>query len=119
MALSFIISLTFISRLDRERRLAEHEYSTSHSTWSWLSWNHWVSPEPYRQFKDQTTKSHQDPDNTAWVIHNKKAAVGKIQLEDAWELHGKVMSLILLGLILLLGGVYYISKLAWIRWMAK
>jgi hypothetical protein len=115
--MSFILSLAFVSRRDRERRTEHDSGFRLQSRYSWSAWKNWAAPEPYQQFK-MDGNPRQDPDSSAWFIRKKRTAVTKMQFDDAWNLHSFVMALIIFGIAAICAGVYVLSTWIWIRWKA-
>ena len=114
--ISFILSLVVIDHQQRQWRLSQHN-SGSNSLWSRLTHLPGLNPEPYQNSPDSTWKHNENAasDNTfrGWYTRKKHRAVAKMEVNDAFEMRGRLMvalavwaSIGIFGLIYAVKGMY-------------
>ncbi|OCK80428.1 hypothetical protein K432DRAFT_425768 [Lepidopterella palustris CBS 459.81] len=129
--ISFLISLFLINRRDRLARVNSRPHPSRSSTLiSYLSLTAWVDPEPYQDppgLTWQIDQGNSTPDalrpsagqegqvQHGWFLRKKHRAMAKLQLEDAFEMRGRVLAA-MVGLALLqVGGVIWGVLRLWNR----
>jgi hypothetical protein len=138
IAISFVLSLSWVNFRDRSYRVAEHPLESGSSRWwSWATVRRLVDPEPYAdggseewiQLTETTNGSpgsvahgskikFKEHDGQRWFIRKKYRAMTRMELSDAWEMKRAIMIALLICVCMLGGLVVYGFLRAW-NWRNK
>ncbi|KAF2084134.1 hypothetical protein K490DRAFT_59846 [Saccharata proteae CBS 121410] len=117
---SFLLSLFLVDRRNRAYRRAQHPSSTARSS-SRPSWSltQWLDPEPYAYFTapHATSTTPTEKHVRRYAIGKKHRAIWGLELDQAFELRGRVVVVVALGLAVLAGVVLGVGVVAgWVWW---
>lgn len=105
---SFLLSLFVVDHW----RLSPHA-SGQDSIWAHLTGRSWLDPEPYQDsHTGRSASADKDRDASyhsyrGWYTHKMHRAMAKLEINDAFEMRGQVMFVLLAGGLLGFGAIGY------------
>ncbi|KAI8935920.1 hypothetical protein NX059_007428 [Plenodomus lindquistii] len=129
--ISFIVSLFLVNHRNRARRRKAH--TTYSSILSYLAPSSWLDPEPYQDPTDSTWGREGHPGHVgphdaigppmqaahdgdkqktkkSWHLNKKIRRVAKLEINDAFEMRGRIIAVMLLMMVLGSVAMWMVSK---------
>jgi len=112
---TFLLSLFIVDHQQRQWRLSQHASGSDRST-AIHTIGSWLNPEPYHQDAYDHTSAEPDGSFHGWYAKKKHRAMARLEFNDAFEMRGRVLILLLTWVFLGFCAIVYATRrlFAWV-----